>query len=714
MRRKLLSLALALVMCLGLAAPALAADTGFVIENGILASYTGPGGKVIIPDSVREINRRAFLNRDDITSITIPNTVKKIDINAFSNCGGLTVITIPASVTEIGDPKIENPNLARGCSRVSEINVDPDNRIFTSKDGVLFSKDMTQLIECPPAKTGTYTVPDGVKTIFDYAFWRCTGLTEITFPASVVRIGFWSLAETAITGFTIPDSVKDIRQGAFTGCKNLSSIMIPATVTELGGLQFQSCSALREINVDPDNPACASVDGVLYSKSLRGLREYPASKSGPYTILDSVEWIEDHAFKDCTGITELVIPAGLTDIPLQTFQGCALKAFTVDPGNSAFASADGVLYSKDMKRLIAYPGGKGPTFTIPSGVYTVGSYAFSSNSALTSVTIPASVSTFGAPVFDGCSSLVDIHVAPESQHFMDVDGVLFSKDKKTLFTYPAARKGAYRIPEGTTSIRKHAFQRTPGLTEVVIPEGVTDINLFAFNRCPDLTSVFLPASLTSLESAFDNTVKDIYYAGSAEEWEKVVPMLEVRDYVEVHPDTPAPVTAPSFTDVPADAYFAAPVAWAVKNGITSGTGDNKFSPNQNCTNAQILTFIWRAYGEPEPTVENPFTNSIPDGYAKAAVWASEKGMVSGTTFDVDKPCTRAMAMTYLWQAADSPETEPTGKFTDVAASDPYAQAVAWAVANGITKGATDTTFAPESICQRGQIAVFLYNAVAKN
>lgn len=167
-----------------------------------------------------------------------------------------------------------------------------------------------------------------------------------------------------------------------------------------------------------------------------------------------------------------------------------------------------------------------------------------------------------------------------------------------------------------------------------------------------------------------------------------------------------------FTDVPVGNWVTDPVVWAVQNNITNGTEKDKFSPGKDCTNAQILTFIWRAYGEPEPTVENPFTNSIPDGYAKAAVWASEKGMVSGTTFDVDKPCTRAMAMTYLWQAAGSPETEPTGKFTDVAASDPYAQAVAWAVANGITKGATDTTFAPENICQRGQIVVFLYNAVA--
>lgn len=174
-----------------------------------------------------------------------------------------------------------------------------------------------------------------------------------------------------------------------------------------------------------------------------------------------------------------------------------------------------------------------------------------------------------------------------------------------------------------------------------------------------------------------------------------------------------PRTVPSFTDVLANAYYAAPVAWAVQNEITSGTGDNRFSPAQDCTNAQILTFIWRAYGKPEPAIDDPFANSIPDGYKSAAVWAYEKGMVSGTAFDADKPCTRAMAMTYLWQAAGSPETELSGKFTDVAAGAPYAQAVAWAVANGITQGATDTTFAPENICQRGQIAVFLYNALAR-
>ena len=148
--------------------------------------------------------------------------------------------------------------------------------------------------------------------------------------------------------------------------------------------------------------------------------------------------------------------------------------------------------------------------------------------------------------------------------------------------------------------------------------------------------------------------------------------------------------------------------------ITTGTGNNKFSPNQDCTNAQILTFIWRAYGKPEPTIDNPFTNSIPDGYKKAAVWAHEKGMVSGTTFDTDKPCTRAMAMTYLWQAAGSP-TAPAASFTDVSADAAYASAVAWAVEQKITTGTgTGTTFSPDDVCSRGQIMTFLHRNLAKS
>lgn len=181
------------------------------------------------------------------------------------------------------------------------------------------------------------------------------------------------------------------------------------------------------------------------------------------------------------------------------------------------------------------------------------------------------------------------------------------------------------------------------------------------------------------------------------------------------PTAPTTPTTPStgFTDVAANAYYAAPVTWALEKGITTGTSTTTFSPGQSCTNAQILTFLWRAYGQPEPTIGNPYTNSIPDAYVKAAVWAYEKGMVSGTTFDVDKPCTRAMAVTYMWQAAGSPMPFASAdSFTDVSADASYALAVAWALEKGITTGTSATTFSPDEICNRGQIVTFLHRNLA--
>lgn len=173
-------------------------------------------------------------------------------------------------------------------------------------------------------------------------------------------------------------------------------------------------------------------------------------------------------------------------------------------------------------------------------------------------------------------------------------------------------------------------------------------------------------------------------------------------------------TVPNFTDVPNDAYFAAPVKWAVEQGITVGTSDTTFSPYATCSKAQILTFLWRGSGSPEPTIENPFTDVTESNYFyKAALWASEKGMVTGTEFASSTPCTRAMTVEYMWKAAGSPAPAKAAAFTDVSADAAYADAVAWAVEQGITTGTSDTTFTPANTCTRGQIATFLYRGQAK-
>ena len=162
-----------------------------------------------------------------------------------------------------------------------------------------------------------------------------------------------------------------------------------------------------------------------------------------------------------------------------------------------------------------------------------------------------------------------------------------------------------------------------------------------------------------------------------------------------------------FTDVAAGAYYADAVAWAVEKGITTGTGSNTFSPEITCTTAQILTFLWRANGSPAPAGSDA---SVPAGqyYSDAANWALEKGLTD--SFTADTPCTRLATVTYLWKLAGSPAVTDENPFTDVTGD---AQAVVWAMNEGITTGSSATTFSPDVICTRGQIVTFLHRDLAE-
>ena len=188
--------------------------------------------------------------------------------------------------------------------------------------------------------------------------------------------------------------------------------------------------------------------------------------------------------------------------------------------------------------------------------------------------------------------------------------------------------------------------------------------------------------------------------------------LKMQNGAVTGADTPAEPSDQAFSDVPADAYYAAPVEWAVERGITSGTSATTFSPDSTCTTAQILTFLWRAKGSPEPAgAANAFTDiQESDYFYQAALWARENGLVAGTTFDGDAPCTRYATVTYLWKLAGRPEPEGDNPFTDVPSE---AQPVVWAMEQDITAGTSAATFSPSATCTRGQIVTFLYRAYAK-
>ena len=172
--------------------------------------------------------------------------------------------------------------------------------------------------------------------------------------------------------------------------------------------------------------------------------------------------------------------------------------------------------------------------------------------------------------------------------------------------------------------------------------------------------------------------------------------------------------AMDFTDVPADAWYAGAVAWAVEQGITSGTSDTTFSPNVSCTRAQMVTFLWRASGSPEITGANPFTDVSSDAYYYDAVlWAVEQGITGGTgdgKFSPDDPCTRAQMATFLWRANGSPEVTGTTPFSDVSAETYYYNAVLWAYEQNITNGTGSGKFSPDATCTRAQMVRMLKNA----
>ena len=168
-----------------------------------------------------------------------------------------------------------------------------------------------------------------------------------------------------------------------------------------------------------------------------------------------------------------------------------------------------------------------------------------------------------------------------------------------------------------------------------------------------------------------------------------------------------------FTDVPADAYFADAVGWAIASNVTKGYTETTFGPNEGCTRAQAVTFLWRAAGCPKPAGNGQRFTDVPADayYADAVQWAVENGVTlgtTGTTFSPNQVCTRAQIVTFLWRLEKSPAMDPNTPFTDVPPDVYYAEAVTWAVENGITKGRTDTIFDGDMQCTRAHIITFLW------
>lgn len=321
---------------------------------------------------------------------------------------------------------------------------------------------------------------------------------------------------------------------------------------------------------------------------------------------------------------------------------------------------------------------------VENGITYISDGAFPGYTKIESVYISGSVKSMYQGVFAGCTSLKELI-----------------------------------LEEGVERTGDAAFASCTSLTSVTLPDTLVQIDQGMFNKCTNLSNIFIPTSVKAIgPGAFNNCVslRDVYYAGTKEQWKQVL-ISNMSNYNKYLLDATihfnSTESTPRFTDVPQNAFYATPVSWAVENGITSGTSPTTFSPNQSCTRAQAVTFLWNAAGKPEPTsYSNPFTDVFPsDWYYKAVLWAVGNNITSGVggnSFALDQTCSRGQIVTFLWRANGQPFAGGSSDFVDVSKGAYYENSVNWAVGNGITSGIGNGRFDPDGICTRGQIVTFLY------
>lgn len=467
---------------------------------------------VSIGDGVTYIGSEAFKNCKKLTDILVPYGVKTIDRNAFSGCSNLKTILIPDTVT-----KIEN-DVFYNCTSLIEILVDSNNPNYSSKDGVLFNKDKTALIQYPVGKTNYYyKIPDSVTDIQKYAFTGCKNITSLSIPASanissgsfsgcteitniVISKGTgtmvyneqntpWFIARNNKLNITIENGVTNIWYEAFKSCVGLASITIPNSVTRIDSKAFYNCKSLVSVII-PDSvtiigesvfSGCTSLESVTVGSGLTSIGNgtFSGCTSLVNVILpDSLISTGGGAFSDCTSLTSITLPDSVTMIDHNTFRDCSsLNSITI-PDNVTTIDSDAFYGCSSLVNI-----------TIPNNVTTIGSSAFGSCSGLTSIIIPNSVTSIGSFAFTYCYSLASII-----------------------------------IPDSITSIESGMFQSCKSLTNITIPYGTTSIGHATFSGCSSLKNVSIPDSVISIgDNAFYkcNNIKDVYYSGTEDQWKKI-------------------------------------------------------------------------------------------------------------------------------------------------------------------------------------------------
>ena len=552
-------------------------------------------------------------------------------------------------------------------------------------------------------------IEEGITSIGDYAFYNCSAVEQVTIPNTVVRIGAYAFALCdSLTYIELPNSVQTVGEYTFFSCpklemavlsnnlsvlerymfhlcRGLKSVEIPSGVKSIGDYVFYYCDALNTIEI-PETVTTIGHMAFYFAFPLEGEQSLK--------LPDSVTAVGSYCF-GFSGIEEVIWSEKAERLEEYTFyHAYHLKNIKL-PDTLEYIGAEAFSHCVNMESI-----------SIPSNVTEIKNGAFYACTGLTEISLPDGISEIAGSMFEGCSGLEHVTL-PENIKIID----------SSAFARTAIKE--IQLPENLEVIGYGVFEQCIELTSILIPQYVKEIGEWAFAWCEKLNAITFmgdaPALNNGVFSSFRDVTATAYYPAENVTWTQEVMQDYGGNITWVAYDSKS-----LFTDVTKGAYYYDAVEWAVTNNITNGYGsDTIFNPDGTCTRGQVVTFLWRANGSPEPaSMNNPFTDvKSSDYYYKAVLWAVENGITAGygsdTIFNPDGACTRGQVATFLWRAEGQPGmSHATNPFTDVTADEFYYDAVLWAVENGITNGyGSDTIFNPDGVCTRGQIVTFLYRAM---